>query len=45
MLVTSGGTEALTAAILGLVGPGDEILLIEPLTIPIVPSPKPRARW
>ena len=30
VLVTSGGTEALTAAILGLVGPGDEIVLIEP---------------
>lgn len=30
VLVTSGGTEALTAAILGLAGPGDEIVLIEP---------------
>ena len=30
VLVTSGGTEALAAAILGLVGPGDEIVLIEP---------------
>ena len=30
VLVTSGGTEALTAAILGLVGPGDEVVLIEP---------------
>jgi aspartate/methionine/tyrosine aminotransferase len=30
VLVTSGGTEALTASILGLVGPGDEIVLIEP---------------
>ena len=30
MLVTSGGTEALTAAILGLAGPGNEVVLIEP---------------
>jgi len=30
VLVTSGGTEALTASIMGLVGPGDEIVLIEP---------------
>ena len=30
VLVTSGGTEALTAAILGLAGPGDEVVLIEP---------------
>lgn len=30
VLVTSGGTEALTAAILGLTGPGDEVVLIEP---------------
>ncbi len=30
VLVTSGGTEALTAAILGLVGRGDEVVLIEP---------------
>ena len=30
VLVTSGGTEALTAAIMGLVGPGDEVVLIEP---------------
>ena len=30
VLVTSGGTEALTAAIMGLTGPGDEIVLIEP---------------
>ena len=30
VLVTSGATEALTASILGLVGPGDEIVLIEP---------------
>ena len=30
VLITSGATEALTASILGLVGPGDEIVLIEP---------------
>ncbi|HEV2562322.1 MAG TPA: aminotransferase [Rhizomicrobium sp.] len=30
VLVTSGATEALTACIMGLVGPGDEIVLIEP---------------
>ena len=30
VLVTSGGTEALTSAILGLAGPGDEVVLIEP---------------
>ena len=30
VLVTSGGTEALTAAIMGLAGPGDEMVLIEP---------------
>jgi N-succinyldiaminopimelate aminotransferase len=30
VLVTSGGTEALTAAILGLAGAGDEIVLIDP---------------
>jgi N-succinyldiaminopimelate aminotransferase len=30
VLVTSGATEALAAAIFGLVSPGDEILLIEP---------------
>jgi aspartate/methionine/tyrosine aminotransferase len=30
VLVTSGGTEALTAAIMGLTGRGDEIVLIEP---------------
>ena len=30
VLVTSGGTEALTAAIMGLAGPGDEVVLIEP---------------
>ena len=30
VLVTSGGTEALTAAILGLAGPGNEVVLIEP---------------
>ena len=30
VLVTSGATEALTASILGLVGPGDEVVLIEP---------------
>ena len=30
VLVTSGGTEALTSAIMGLVGAGDEVVLIEP---------------
>lgn len=30
VLVTSGGTEALTSSILGLAGPGDEVVLIEP---------------
>jgi len=30
VLVTVGATEALAAAVLGLVGPGDEVLLIEP---------------
>jgi N-succinyldiaminopimelate aminotransferase len=30
VVVTSGGTEALTASILALVGPSDEIVLIEP---------------
>ena len=31
VVVTSGATEALAAAILGLVSPGDEVLLIQPL--------------
>ena len=30
VLVTSGGTEALTASIMGLTGPGSEVVLIEP---------------
>lgn len=30
ILVTAGATEALTAAILALVGPGDEVLTLEP---------------
>jgi N-succinyldiaminopimelate aminotransferase len=30
IVVTSGGTEALTASILGVVKPGDEVVLIEP---------------
>ena len=30
VLVTLGATEALTASIMGLVGPGDEVVLIEP---------------
>ncbi|PPR11697.1 MAG: putative N-succinyldiaminopimelate aminotransferase DapC [Alphaproteobacteria bacterium MarineAlpha11_Bin1] len=30
-LVTSGGTEALCATLLGLIEPGDEVILIEPL--------------
>lgn len=31
VLVTSGGTEALTASLMGLLNPGDEVVLIEPL--------------
>jgi N-succinyldiaminopimelate aminotransferase len=31
VIVTSGATEALAAAIFGLVSPGDEVLLIQPL--------------
>lgn len=31
VIVTSGGTEALTASLLGLLNPGDEVVLIEPL--------------
>jgi N-succinyldiaminopimelate aminotransferase len=30
VVVTSGGTEALTASIMGLVNPGDEVILFEP---------------
>ncbi|MCE9522714.1 MAG: aminotransferase [Alphaproteobacteria bacterium] len=30
IVVTSGGTEALTASIMGLVNPGDEVVLLEP---------------
>ena len=30
-MVTSGGTEALAAALFGLIEPGDEVVLIEPL--------------
>lgn len=30
VLVTSGGTEALTACIMALAGPGDDVVLIEP---------------
>jgi N-succinyldiaminopimelate aminotransferase len=30
IVVTSGGTEALTASIMGLVKPGDEVVLVEP---------------
>jgi N-succinyldiaminopimelate aminotransferase len=30
VLITSGGTEALTASIMGLAGPGGEVVLIEP---------------
>ena len=30
IVVTSGGTEALSACIMGLAGPGDEVILIEP---------------
>ena len=31
VLVTSGGTQALAASLLGLIEPGDEVVLIEPL--------------
>ncbi|MDP6175903.1 MAG: aminotransferase, partial [Rhodospirillales bacterium] len=31
VMVTSGGTEALTCALFGLIEPGDEVVLIEPL--------------
>lgn len=31
IVVTSGGTEALTASIMGLIAPGDEVVLIEPV--------------
>ncbi|MGI9657372.1 MAG: aminotransferase [Gaiellaceae bacterium] len=31
VMVTSGGTEAIAAALLGLIEPGDEVVLIEPL--------------
>lgn len=31
VVVTSGGTEALAATIFGLISPGDEVLLIQPL--------------
>ena len=31
VMVTSGGTEALAASLLGLIEPGDEVVLIEPL--------------
>ena len=31
VMVTSGGTEALASALYGLIGPGDEVVLIEPL--------------
>ncbi len=31
VLVTSGGTEALTACLLGLINPGDEVVLFQPM--------------
>jgi N-succinyldiaminopimelate aminotransferase len=31
VLVTSGATEAITACLMGLINPGDEVVLIEPL--------------
>lgn len=37
VIVTSGATEALAAAILALVSPGDEVLLIQPLYDAYVP--------
>ncbi len=37
VLVTSGATEALAAALLGLVSPGDEVIVFEPLYDSYVP--------
>ena len=37
VMVTSGGTEALTAALLGLIQPGDEVLLFQPMYDSYVP--------
>jgi aspartate/methionine/tyrosine aminotransferase len=31
VLITSGGTEALAASILGLISPGDEVVMIQPM--------------
>ena len=45
VLVTSGATEALAAAIFALVARGDEIVLIEPHYDAYRPWPKRRARW
>ena len=42
-MVTSGGTEALGAALLGLIEPGDEVILIEPL-IRFLPADRPARR-
>src|SRR5258708_15071627 len=41
-MVTSGATEALASALFGLIEPGDEVVLIEPLYgsyLPIIPRP------
>ena len=45
VLVTSGATEALTASIMGLVGPGEEVVLIEPSYDSYRPFAMPSVRW
>ena len=40
VMVTSGATEALTASLLGLINPGDEVVLIEPLYDSYLPMVK-----
>ena len=44
MLITSGATEALTDCMLGLVGPGDEAILIEPNYDSYPADPRGRGR-
>ncbi len=47
VMVTSGGTEALASALFGLIEPGDEVVLIEPLYdsyLPIVRRAGAKAR-
>ena len=43
VMVTSGGTEALTSAILAVVEPGDEVVAFQPV-LPILPSNHPPSR-